>query len=343
MSDSQPILAAGKVPADLLGSLLDRHRVADPRVLVGPGIGRDSAAIEFGDRVLVVKSDPITFPSARPAFHLVHINANDIVCQGAIPRWLLVTALLPEGSTTAETISVLFSELNEAAAEIGVELIGGHSEITYGLDRPLLIGTMLGETTTAGLIDPAAAKPGDRILITKTAGIEGTALLAKHFGPNLLQSGKADKALIEAATAMIDMPGISVLAEARALAEAGAASALHDPTEGGIASAIRELATASNCGVLISRDAIPVAAETVHLAHVLSVDPLGLLSSGSLVASVPKDRIAEAEHALMPTGVPFAWIGKLTEPDLGLRMRTGTTETELPEFAVDEAARLLAG
>ena len=224
-------LPAGKLPGDLLGRLLERHAVHDERVLIGPGTGRDAAAIRFGDTALVVKSDPITFPTDRPAHHLVHINANDIACQGATPRWLLVTALLPHGTATAEMASGLFADLNRCAAEVGVEVIGGHTEITIGLDRPILVGTMLGETAADRLIDPRNARPGDRLLMTKVVGIEGTVILASELAPVLRERGVPDET-ITVARSMLSDPGISVLAEARALAEAGAVSALHDPTEG---------------------------------------------------------------------------------------------------------------
>jgi hydrogenase maturation factor len=336
------ILPPGKLPGDLLGRLLERHTVHDERVLIGPGMGRDAAAIGFGDMALVVKTDPITFPTNRSALHLVHVNANDIACQGAIPKWLLVTALLPHGSTSAESAAALFAELNAAAAQIGVSVIGGHTEITIGLDRPILVGTMLGEVAVDRLIDPRHASPGDRLLMTKTAGIEGTVVLADEMRSLLVARGVSD-VMIDAATAMIDEPGISVLGEAQALGAVEAVHALHDPTEGGIATAVRELALASGCGAMISRDVVPIAPATGAIASALNIDPLGMLASGSLLAAVPKDRLEIAEDALCAAGISYAWIGKLTPPEAGMRIRTGTAESPLPEFAVDEVARVLAG
>ncbi len=335
-------LQPGKLPADLLHRLLQAYPVTDERVLIGPGIGRDSAAISFGDSVLVVKSDPITFPTDRPALHLLHVNANDIACQGAVPRWLLVTALLPAGATTEESVSRLFADLMREAAAIGVSVVGGHTEITAGLDRPLLIGTMIGETTATGLIDPTLAQPGDRLLVTKTVGIEGTALLAGAFADQLAEAGW-ENASIQSTQSMLDEPGISVVAEAAALSAAAAVTALHDPTEGGIASAVREIAIAAGCGVVISRDAIPVDPRTTALCSALAIDPLGLLASGSLLAAVPKDRMDAAETALQSAGIPFSWIGKLTPEASGFRMRTGMIDGELPEFATDEVARMFTG
>lgn len=343
MRQESDTLHPGKLPGDLLGRLLRQYAVPDDRVLIGPGVGRDCAAIRFGDKALVVKSDPITFPAEHPAHHLIHVNANDIACQGAVPRWLLVTALLPHGSTTSETVSALFEDLASTAGSIGVHVIGGHTEVTIGLDRPILVGTMLGETSADNLINPVNANPGDRLLLTRTAGIEGTALLAGAFRNRLIAEHNIPLPVVDTAAAYLFEPGISILKEARALAEAGAVSALHDPTEGGVATAVRELAIASGCGVIISRDAIEVSQETQRIAAALAIDPLGLLASGSLLAAVPKDRMTQAEDALAGTGTPFAWIGKLTPPESGMRLRSGGEEWNLPEFAVDEVARLLAG
>jgi hydrogenase maturation factor len=327
----------------LLAELLRANPVSDSRVLIGPGVGRDSAAIRFGDTVIVVKTDPITFPTENSAWHLVHVNANDIACQGATPRWLLVTALLPEGETTVESISMLFARLFTAAREIGVDVIGGHTEVTLGLDRTILVGTMLGETSVKGLIDPANATPGDRLLMTKTAGIEGTALLASALIAKRVPTTALDVAVLEAAAEFARDPGISILREATALRDAHAVTALHDPTEGGIATAIRELAMSAGCGAFVSRDAISIAPETRVLADTLGVDPLGLLSSGSLLAAVRPDAMAAAEEALNSVEIPFSWIGKLTSAESGMVFRTGSIETSLPEFEVDEVARILAG
>ena len=340
MSGRNEILAPGKLPGRLLSELLRLNPVTDERVLIGPGTGRDAAAIRFGDSALVVKTDPITFPTDRAIHHLVHVNANDIACQGATPRWLLVTALLPHGKSTAESVSAMFADLMEVAGEVGVQVVGGHTEITIGLDRPLLIGTMLGETSLERLVDPTRALPGDRILMTKSAGIEGTVIIATELREALEARGIASAVLDRAASMLAD-PGISVLREALALAEAGAVSAMHDPTEGGVATALAEVASAGECGLIVSSDSIPVAPETEIVSEAAGVDPLGLLASGSLLAVVPKDRIEAAEAALYGAKVPFAWIGKLTPVESGLRMRSGSVEFDLPEFPVDEVARIL--
>src|SRR5262249_18353324 len=137
-------LPPGKLPPWLLRKVL-RHSSQGSEVLVGPGVGKDAAAISIGERIVVAKSDPITFASERAATHLIEVNANDIACMGATPRWILVTALLPEGITPAEVLTQ-FAELQEACRQRSVELVGGHTEIVAGIDRPILVGMMLGET-----------------------------------------------------------------------------------------------------------------------------------------------------------------------------------------------------
>jgi hydrogenase expression/formation protein HypE len=329
------VLPPGKIPADLLADLLGSLPRPDERVRLGPATGHDSAAISFGERTLVAKSDPITFPTDRPAHHLVHVNANDIACQGGVPKWLLVTALFPEG-TTADVVRQIFSDLVAATASLGVTLIGGHTEVTHAVERPIYVGTMLGEVASDRLVRPADGRPGDRLLMTRSAGIEGTAILA-----GIASRFHIDPTVVTRARAFLDDPGISVLPAAAALHAANTVSVMHDPTEGGIATAVREMAAAAGTGLLISRDAIPVAPETDAVARAVKIDPLGLLASGSLLAAVPRDRMASAEEALQAIGLPFAWIGKLTDPAGGMRMREGATEVELPEFAVDELARVL--
>src|SRR5215212_5453906 len=180
MSDATAFLPVGKLPGDLLARLIAGHRIDDPAVVVGPGIGRDAAAIEIGDTVLVVKSDPITFATDTAAQYLVDVNANDLACMGAKPRWMLVTALLPEGRTTEASVTALFRELQEACQQRDIALIGGHTEVTAGLDRVILSGQLLGITTKDRLVQPGTAKPGHRLLLTKALAIEGTSLLARE-------------------------------------------------------------------------------------------------------------------------------------------------------------------
>ena len=250
------MLPVGKLPLDLLSRLLSQVPVRDERVRIGPGIGLDCAVVEMGDRLLVVKSDPITFASDEIGRYAVQINANDIATTGAQPKWMMVTMLLPEGKTTPELVETIAGQVYAAARSIGVTVIGGHTEITYGLERPILAGTMIGEVDREALITPQGARPGDSILLTKGVPIEGTAILAREIPERL--GGILSPDEYEQARGFLHDPGISVLGDAQAAIRAGKVTAMHDPTEGGLASALWELADASGCSLEVDLASIPV-------------------------------------------------------------------------------------
>lgn len=338
MSEQTP-LPIGKLSSDLLGRLIAEHRIDDPAVLIGPGIGRDAAAIEIGDTVLVVKSDPITFATESAARYLVDVNANDLACLGATPRWMLVTALLPEGTTTEASVETLFRELQGACRDRAISLIGGHTEVTAGLDRVILSGQLLGVTTRLQLVRPGMAKPGHRLLLTKALAIEGTALLAKERRQEL--SKALGPELVSQAAQLLSDPGISVLADVEAVLAAGGVTALHDPTEGGLGMGVRELATASGCGAVINAKLVPILRETRAIADHFGLDPFGMLASGSLLAAVDPQAIETVERTCRERSIPFAWIGKLTPPNQGIMVIRDGHQTKMPMFASDEVSRAL--
>lgn len=331
-------LQAGKLPGWLLKKVLPGPS-ADEQVLVGPGIGCDAAAVAVGGQVVVAKTDPITFASERAAFHLVEVNANDLACMGAQPRWLLVTSLLPLGVTPADVLSS-FTELSEACRKRGVQLIGGHTEIVPGIDRALLIGSMLGVTSPDRLITPGGARAGDVLMLTKGLAIEGTALLAQERSSELIPLIGED--MVRRAARLLHDPGISVVDDCEAATAVSGVSALHDPTEGGLATAIREIAAPVKLGASLDGDRIPVLPETVAVCNALGLDPLGLLASGSLLLAARPELAADVRVAIGAAGIPVAEIGVLTEDAAFTITRNGIQE-QLPDFAVDEIARLNAG
>lgn len=330
-------LPAGKLPGWLLKKVLPAS-VADEQVLVGPGVGCDAAAVAIGEQVVVAKTDPITFASERAAFHLVEVNANDLACMGAQPRWLLVTSLLPVGVTPADILSS-FTELTEACRLRGVQLIGGHTEIVPGIDRALLIGSMLGVTTPEHLITPGGANAGDVLMLTKGLAIEGTALLAHERSGELIPLVGED--VVRRASRFLHHPGISVVADCQAATEVHGVTALHDPTEGGLATAIREIAAPAGLGAELDGDRIPVLPETHAICDALGLDPLGLLASGSLLLAASPEFAADVRVAIGAAGIPVAEIGVLTEDGLFTITHSGAVGP-LPDFAVDEIARLNA-
>lgn len=335
-------LPVGKVPVSVLGPLLAGLECSDPRLVVRPGIGQDVAAIEMGDRLLVLKTDPITFTADRIGHYLACVNANDIATAGARPRWCLVTALLPERGTTPDLVRSLFAELAGAMSALGVILCGGHSEVTAGLDRPILVGTMLGEVEKERLVDKSRVRPGDVVLMTRWIPIEGSAIMARELAPDLALGFSPDE--VRRAAAFLDEPGICVVAEALAASEAACVHAMHDVTEGGLATGLIELAVATGTGLRIREDRIRIDPLAARLCRWFGLDPLGVISSGTLlVVTDPSDadKVAAAVHA---TGSACEAIGTLTaRPGEYLLVRPDNTPRPLPEFKTDEIARLLAG
>jgi hydrogenase maturation factor len=250
------ILPLGKLPVDLLEQLLKKSTSHDERLLMGPGIGLDCAVLDYGERLLVFKSDPITFATDQIGWYAVQVNANDIVTTGAEPRWLLAIMLLPEGKTTGELADGILSQVFEACQAINVTVIGGHTEITHGIDHPILAVTLVGEVARDKLVTPRGAQPGDRILLSKGVPIEATAILAREF-PDRLASYLTPDELRQAAE-FLYKPGISIFQDARLAVSAGRVNAMHDPTEGGLLSALWELAQASGRTLYVDLDAVHI-------------------------------------------------------------------------------------
>ena len=328
-------LPSGKLPAEMLAQLLEGLPRRDPRVLLGPGIGRDAAVIDFGDRLLVATTDPITFATAHLGWYAVHVNANDIVCMGARPAWLLATALLPEGAETSLP-ALIFRQLSEACDHLNIELVGGHTEVTPAVERPVIVGTMLGEATREGIVLGENIAPGDRVLMTKRIAIEGTSLLARECG-DTLRGRRVDAATLGRASEMLFDPGISVVADARAVCGAATPRLMHDPTEGGLATALHELAEAAGVAIRVRRDAVPVLAETRTICDALALDPWGLLASGTLLAIVAAEDCGRVAAALADVKIECSEIGTIETGDP--KVIIDDEAAPLPRFARDELAR----
>lgn len=328
----------GKLPQADLVELLARYAgTPDPRVILGPGLGRDAAVVAFGDRYLVAKTDPITFATDEIGWYAVHVNANDVACLGATPRWFIATLLLPEGKTDYALVEQIFTQLAEGCREIGTVMVGGHTEITHGLGRPLVVGAMFGESSPTQLVRSDGARPGDTLILTKGIAVEGTALLAREAADRLQGWVAAD--LLARAAGFLHNPGISVVRDAALATAAGRVHAMHDPTEGGVATGLWELTEAAGCGAVIDEPALPIFPETEALCAPLRLDPLGLLASGGLLAAVVPEDTAAVLTALHTAGIAATRIGTVrAEPGVVLRSPAG--ERPLPRFARDELARL---
>jgi len=331
-------LPVGKLPPDLLARLLARAPLFDRRILLGPGVGLDCAVIDLGDRLLVLKSDPITFAADQIGWYAVQVNANDIATSGATPRWMLATLLLPEGRATQATVEQIGEQLFTACREIGVSLVGGHTEVTAGLDRPILIGTMLGEVSRENLVIPRGASTGDRICLTKGVPIEATALLAREF-PERLQA-VLSKAELHQAQGFLHNPGIGIWRDAQIAVATGQVTAMHDPTEGGLAGALWELAEASQHGLLIDPELVPIPPLSARICQALGIDPLESIASGALLFAASPEHTPAILAALEAAGIPCGEIGEVLEGPPGV-WRAGADGLDVfPRPERDAIARL---
>lgn len=332
MTDSLPL---GKLPVELLALLLARAPIQDSRVLYGPGIGLDCAVIDLGERLLVFKSDPITFATDDIGWYAVQVNANDIVTTGATPRWMLATLLLPENDTRPADVERIFDQLYRAAADLNISVVGGHTEITYHLHRPVLVGTLIGEVQRERLVIPSNVKVGDRLLLTKGVPIEATALLAREFPQRL--AGVFSPMELEQAQQYLYKPGISVVRDAQTAVAAGRVHAMHDPTEGGLAGALWELADASQKRLEFHPGSVLIPDLSRRACEVFGLDPLATIASGALLMAVAEEDAVPVCDALEAEGIPCREIGRAGEGAAGVWLADGTS---YPRPARDEIARV---
>ncbi len=326
----------GKLPPQVLSKLLEQHAPSDPRVLLGPGIGLDCAVIEYGDRALVLKSDPITFTAENIGWYAVHVNANDIATTGAHPKWFLATLLLPEDRFDEIQIAEILEQIEAACQSVGATLVGGHTEITTGIDRCIVVGTMVGEVDRDSLITPQGACPGDVLLLTKGIPIEATSILASDFADEL---GSLPADLLNRARKFLYYPGISVVPEALAAAGIGGVNAMHDPTEGGFSAGVWELAAAAKVGIELEKESIHIPPEALSICNEMDVNPLEAIASGALLLAVQPEATDDVLRAIETIGVAAFVIGRVVEGE-GVAMRTGGKRTTLPWPARDALTRL---
>ena len=331
-------LDPGKLNPSLLKELLGENDIRDERVEIRPGVGRDVCAIRQDGRYLVAKTDPITFATDRIGWYTVHVNANDLATAGAEPKWFLVTVLLPESDTDETLVKDIWQDLRKALRDIDCELCGGHTEVTVGLDRPILVGNMLGEVPEDRLVNKDDARTGDRILMTKGVPVEGTAVMALEK-PELL-TNEFSAADVEKGEDFLETPGISVLREALAACEAGTVHAMHDPTEGGVATGLWELGKATSLGMRVQRDQIRLLEPGASFCRALGLDPLGTISSGTLLLCVPPRDSARVQEAVSAEGIDCMDIGEMTDASDGIKLVQDGEEVDMPTYHQDEISRL---
>lgn len=338
-------LPVGKLKHDFLKELLPTHD-KNTTVVVGPQLGEDAAVIKLGDHYLVATSDPITFATEDIGWYVVCVNSNDIAAMGAVPKWLLVTLLLPEDATTPTMVRDIMAQITEACAAFDIALCGGHTEVTPAVTQPVVIGQMMGVTPKDSLFTSADVCVEDVLILTKGLGIEATAIIARECEEQLRK--KYDALFLEQAKNYLTDPGISVLKDAQIALATGGVHAMHDVTEGGVTTATYELATAAELGVIVYSDKLlgsPVLYGDITrtLCDMFGLNPLGVISSGAMLIAAESKKGEVICQALSEAGISADIIGKFLPSEEGLWLEDDTgTQQPLPVFETDEIAKLFS-
>lgn len=336
---SSGTLPLGKVPVTLLRRLLARFaQTSDPRVLVSAGIGLDAAAVRMDGAVLVAKTDPITFVADEIGTYALLINANDLATMGAVPKWFLATLLLPACSTTPARVSRLFAQMRIVCRRLRVSVIGGHTEVTDAVTRPVIVGCLLGECAGDRIVTSAGAKVGDAVVLTKGLAIEAVSILARECAEDI--RARHGVPFLARCRKFLTSPGLSVLKEARVAMETGGVHAMHDPTEGGLSAALYELAEAAGVGLVIESERIRIFPEAARLCADFGLNPLGAIASGALLLCVEAASEGKMVRRLRQAGVAASRIGTVVRQRNVVTLTRNGRARPFPRFEVDEVARL---
>ncbi|HIH96880.1 MAG TPA: hydrogenase [Thermoplasmata archaeon] len=324
-------LSTGKIPYEILEKVVFRYRGFESKdVLVGPKIGGDAAIVGVGEKNIVVSSDPLIGAKQKVGWYAIHINANDVSICGAEPRYFLSTLFLPKPSSV-DLLKRVCEQIDRAAKELKISVIGGHTEITEVVKHVIISGTMVGVVDKKKTLFPGGANEGDAILMTKHAGLEGASILATERYDSLL--GLVEKRWLEEAKKF--SKELSVVREALLANEMGLITAMHDPTEGGVISGLVELAKISKSGFEVNESNIPISKATQKICKQLDIEPLNLISSGVLLLTCKKPRTAELIRLLESRGIETSVIGKITGKGWILKKENGM-EKEVVEKDLKE-------
>jgi hydrogenase expression/formation protein HypE len=302
-------LPPGKIPVDILKEVVFKNLGAERKeVIIGPSAGIDGAVLDLGDKSLVVSMDPITGAVERIGWLAVNVNANDVATFGVAPAFLFSCMMLPENAER-QLVETISAQMNAAAKDLGIAIVGGHCESTPGLVNPIVVGCVLGLTEKGRYVTAGGAKSGDKLILTKSAGIEGTSILTTDREQALRKI--MSKTMLQAAKNFYRQ--ISVVKDALTACKTGGVHAMHDPTEGGVAGGIHEMADASNVGVKVIEEAIAVQPETSQICSHFKIDPLQLIGSGALLISAEAKSANEIVRNLRNEHVPASVIGEFKE------------------------------
>ena len=299
-------LPFGKIPIRVLEEVIFKNLgVKRKEVVLGPSAGFDGAIMGIGNKSLIVSMDPITGAIERIGWLAVNINANDISTFGVEPTFFLSCILLPENANR-QIVETISAQMDKAAKKLSMAIIGGHCEVTPGLTNPILVGCAMGITEKGNYVTAGGAKLGDKLILTKNVGIEGTAILATDREKQLKKA--LEPTMLRNAKKFYD--NISVVKDAITAFKTGAVHAMHDPTEGGVAGGIHEMADASHLSVKIIEEKIPIRPETTEVCNFFEIDPLQLIASGSLLIAVERDSAENVVKVLGKEGITAAIIGE---------------------------------
>ena len=296
----------------MLSNFVSTTHLKEDRVVVGSSIGEDAAVIDMGDKYLVAKTDPITFVTDEIGYYAVNINVNDVVCTGATPKWFQSTILLPAKNTDEDLIETIFRNIHDTCKSLGITVIGGHTEITATLDRPIVIGSLLGEVDKEKLVLSSGAKEDDIIILTKGIFIEGTSIIAREKEDFLKEKGYGNQFIEKCKNYLYD-PGISIFKEAVVSNDNFTVTSMHDLTEGGLFNGLAEIAIASNLGLLIKKEQINVLPEPLELSKIFNLDPYSTISSGSLLISINPEFAEDLINLLAKNGIASEAVGRFTK------------------------------
>ncbi|MBN2547751.1 MAG: AIR synthase family protein [Anaerolineales bacterium] len=278
----------------------------DPDVLLGAVFGEDVALTRIQDGILVSHLDPIVGAVKNIGWLAVHVACNDVATSGAPPRWILLLILVPQ-KEDEQLLAEIMGDVSRAASEIGVSIIGGHTGYSASLSRPLVAVTALGTMTDREPVRTKGARIGDHIFVTKGIALEGTAILAYDFADVAQRLGLSKDELTEARQLMA---GVSIIPEALVLAEQGA-TAMHDVTRGGLLETLLEMAKLSDVGIRVDVKQIPIQRIVARFAAAFQFEPLSMISSGTLVGTIPAEHVEAASRSLLEKGIHFADIGQI--------------------------------
>jgi len=332
-------LFPGKLPHEFLHELVQTHTAADERTIIGAAVGEDAAVIDAGDYFLLAKTDPITFITDRIGYYAVHVNANDIYCMGGKPRWFLATILLPERTSTRDMAADIFRQISQTCHAEKIVYCGGHTEVTLGLDRPIVIGQMLGEVEKDKLLHKGLICQGDAIVLAKPIPIEATAIISREKHAEISKAFSED--FVKRCLNLSKSPGLSVGPAAKVAIKAGGVHALHDITEGGLATALHEIALAAHLGLEVRSESIPILPEGKLLCDHFGLDPLGCIGSGSLLIICSKTSVNSVLASLEKAEIPGAEIGHMLGVDDGVGiLQNDGPRSRLPIFTRDEIIKI---